>query len=211
MQVLNRRDIAPPEISGGDSFRFTHKETAHTSKASDYFTWQDRIRDHRKANALEPVSPVESEHQLCQQLPPEWCSHSENNRPWVNTRLSWSDLWSGAVAYVKLMASGFQTVSQNEANRRARICAGCYLNVTLQGCGACSQMAELITGEVAKKRTDYDDALKACAACLCPNKATAHFPLELLEGADPNDEKQARFTEFCWRNKTSENYLPRAA
>jgi hypothetical protein len=211
MQVLNNRDLAPPELTSGDSFRFTHPETMHVSAASEYYTWQERIRDHRKANNLPPISAATVEDQLCKQLPPEWCSHAENNRAWVNTRFSWGDIVTGAVAYVKLAVSGFQTVSQPEADRRARICAGCFLNVNAQGCGACGKMGELITGDIAKKKTQFDAALKACAACLCPNRATVHFPLEILEAADPNDEKQPLFTDFCWRKKSSDNYLPELA
>jgi hypothetical protein len=203
MQILSRRDVTPP-----DGFRFTHPETSHRSEAMDWFTWQDRIRAHRKANDLPPISETVADDQLCQQLPPEWCSHAENNRKWVNTRLSLGDIVNGFVAYVKLAIRGFETVSQAEADRRARICAGCFLNVNAQGCGACGQMATLITGDIAKKKTAFDDALKACAACLCPNKSTVHFPLSILEEADPNDEKQPLFADFCWRKKTSENYLP---
>jgi hypothetical protein len=211
MQVLNNRDVAPPEISGGDSFRYTHKETSHRSVGPDYWTWQDRIKEHRKANDLPAITAIEAEDQLCKTLPPGWCSHSENNRPFVETRLSLSDIFNGAIAYAKLALTGFQTVSQGEANRRARLCAGCFLNVTLQGCGACGKMGEAITGDVANKKTDYDDALKACAACRCPNKSTVHFPLPLLESADPGDEKQPLFVDFCWRKKNSENYRPAAA
>lgn len=211
MQVLSNRDIAPPEISGGDSFRYTHSETAHVSKAMDWHTWQQLIREHRKGNNLPPVSPDEADHQMCQQLPPAWCSHSENNRLFVETRLSLGDILTGAAAYAKLAMTGFDTVSQSEANRRARICAGCFLNVNLQGCGVCGKMATLITGDVAKKKTEHDATLKACAACRCPNRATVHFPFSILEQADPNDEKQPFFTDFCWRKKTSDNYLPLAA
>lgn len=205
-QILSRREITPP-----DGFRYTHRETGYVSSAVDWYTWQESIRTHRTANNLPAISPDEAEDQMCQQLPPDWCQHSENNRRWVNTRLSWSDIVTGVVAYAKLALSGFQTVSQPEANRRARICAGCFLNVTIQGCGACSKIAELITGDVASKKTEYDDALKACAACQCPNRSTVHFPLSLLEQADPNDEKQPLFADFCWRKKDGENYLPAAA
>lgn len=213
MQILRNRDLCPPEITSGDSFRYTHSETQHRSIAPTYYDWIERIRAHRTANNLPQIAPEEAENQLCQQLPPEWCHHSENNRTWVDTRLSWGDIAAGVVAYAKFALSGFTSVSQAESNRRARICAGCFLLVPIQGCGACSKLASLITGDVAQKRTDYDDALngKACAACRCPNKSIVHFPLGVLEQADPGDAKQPAFADFCWRKKTSDNYLPAAA
>lgn len=211
-QLLRNKDIAPPENTGGDSYRFTHQETGHRSVAMTYYDWIERIKAHRTANNLPPITEVDATSQLCAQLPPEWCEHDNpNSRSWVNTRLSWGDIAEGAKAYLRFALSGFTTVSQAEANRRARICAGCFLNVLVQGCGACAKIATLITGDVANKTTPYDGTLKACAACKCPNKATVHFPLPLLEQADPNDEKQPAFTDFCWRKRTSENYFPAAA
>lgn len=212
MQVLKNRDLCPPEITGGDSFRYTHSETLHKSTANTHYDWWNRIVEHRKANALPPITQADAENQLCQQLGPEWCQHDNpNSRSWVNTRLSWGDIAEGAKAYLRFALSGFTTVSQAEADRRARLCAGCFLNVLVQGCGACAKIATLITGDVAKKATPYDGTLKACAACKCPNKATVHFPIDLLEQADPSDEKQPAFTDFCWRKKSSPNYLPAAA
>lgn len=203
-QILSRRDVCPP-----DGFRYTHRETGHTSTAMDWFTWQDKIREHRKANNLPVISEADADAQLCLQLAPEWCAHSENNRSWVNTRLSFGDIAAGVLAYARLALSGFKTVEQSEANRRARICAGCYLLVAPQGCGVCSQMANLITGDVAQKKTDYDAALgmKACAACRCPVKSLVHFPMEELDRAD-DANKQEAFADFCWRKLGGENRLP---
>lgn len=202
MQRLNNRDLAPP-----DFFRYTHSETGHVTTARDAYNWMDKIRAHRTANSLPPVTDAMAEDQLCKTLPPEWCSHSNNTRPHVSTRLSFGDLARGVIAYAKLALTGFTTVPQEEANRRARTCAGCYFNVNPQGCGACSQMAELVVGDVAGKKTDYDAALKACAVCGCPSKPLVHFPISILEAADPGDAKQAMFPEFCWRLKGGENYV----
>lgn len=213
-QVLRNRDLCPPEITSGDSFRYTHAETGHISAAPTYYDWIERIKAHRTANNLPPVSEAECQNQLCQTLDPSWCVHDDpQSRSWVNPRLSWGDVADGAIAYIKFALSGFKSVSQEEANRRARICAGCFLLVPIQGCGACSKLASLIVGDVAQKKTVHDDALnsKACAACRCPTKSLVHFPLSTLEEADPTDGKQPAFTDFCWRKKTSVNYLPAAA
>lgn len=183
----------------------------HDSKAMTHYDWWQAIIAHRKGNELPPITQADAEDQLCQQLPPEWCEYSENNRTWVDTRLSWGDIVEGAKAYIKLALTGFQTVSQDEANRRARICAGCFLRVPIQGCGACSKIASLIMGDVAQKKTQYDESLnaKACAACRCPVKSLVHFPLNLLEEAE--SDAQEKFTDFCWRKRSGDNYQPATA
>lgn len=207
--LLKNREISPP-----DFFRFTHAETGYVSTAIDWYTWQENIAAHRKANTLPPITPEEAEAQLCETLPPGHCKHlpaDRKNRSWVNTRLRFGDIAQGMKAYVSLIASGFQTVSQSEANRRAAICSSCYLRITPQGCGACVKLSRLITGDLARKTTIHDSHLqnRACAACSCALQSIVHFPLALLERAD-NDAKQEAFTPFCWRKKTRENYLPEA-
>lgn len=208
MQLKNR-DISPP-----DFFRFTHPETGFVSQAIDWYTWQENIAAHRKANKLPPITPEEAEAQLCETLPPGHCKHApaeKKNRSWVNTRLRFGDIAQGMKAYLALITSGFKTVSQEEADRRARICSGCYLRITPQGCGACVKLSRLITGELARKKTAHDSHLanKACAVCSCGVQSIVHFPMPLLEQAD-TPEKQALYPDFCWRQKTGMNYQPDA-
>lgn len=207
MQVLSNRDIAPPEITGGDSFRYTHRETAHRSAATDYWTWWTRIKEHRKANNLPPITQTEAESQLCDQLPPGWCHGDDPNRPHVDVRISLNEVWDVMKVFESFVVSGFNFVSQEEANRRARICIGCPNNVNLSGCGACRQMGEMLVGELAKRSTPHDPALKTCAVCKCLNKAQVHIPLDSLDAKD-SPEKQALYPSFCWLKISGENFLP---
>lgn len=196
MQRLLRKDVVPP-----DSYRFTHSETAHTSRGPDYWTWMENIRAHRKANNLELPADMDAraEDQLCKQIPPEWCEHSEK-AGWVNTRMSFGDVMDGMKAFAKLMLGGFQFVDQAEADRRARICAGCFANTSAQGCGTCRKLASLITGPVAGKRTQYDSDLKVCAICRCVNAAKVWFPQAILDEIT-TPEQQALFPDFCWQKQ----------
>lgn len=178
-----------------------------------YYDWVQNARRHRTANSLPTPENFEllMNDQLCQQLPPEWCEHDDaakTDRPWVNVNLSFADIVSGAKAYLSFALSGFKSVDQSEADRRARICSGCFLRVPIQGCGACNKMGTLITGSLAQKRTAYDDRLKnkACAPCKCPVQSIVHFPLSLLSEKDA--DKQDVFPEFCWRRVGSLNYAP---
>lgn len=206
MLRLKNRDLVVPEDGEGRNFRFLNPETKHWSEASDYYTWSERIRLHRKANGLREISMAEAEEQLCKGIPPEWCSRDKGDAsPSVNTRFGWSELVEGMKAFAKVIFTGF--VSQSEANRRASICGSCYFNINPSGCGTCNKMAGLITGPVAGRKTDYDASLKACAVCQCTLKSLVHFPLSALE---TSPEKQAAYPDFCWQKIGRDNYLPDA-
>lgn len=206
MLRLINRDHSPP-----DFFRYRHAETGWLSKAVDHYNWIREITGHRKGNNLPPITAGQAEDQLCQTLPPGWCEHDDgerSGRSWVNTRLSWHQIVEGAKAYLAFIASGFDSVPQPEANRRAAICSSCFLNVQVQGCGSCLKLASLVTGTVAGKTTPHDDYLanKACAACGCPSRSIVHFPMNLLDQADTS-EKQGAYTDFCWRKIGSSNRI----
>lgn len=203
MLRLNRTDTCPP-----DGFRYTHPESRFTTKAIDVWTWMQKIREHRKANNLPPITQAEAEDQLCQQIPPQNC-HQEgpvNASVNVNTRLRWVDVLAGTRAYMALLTGNLQMVAQGEADRRARICSGCYFRTVPQGCGSCVKIGRLITGDIAQKQTPYDDNLvnRACAVCSCPVASLVHFPMEALSRTD-TPEKQSAYPEFCWRKAGGAN------
>lgn len=204
MMRLKKRYLVPP-----DGFRFMVPETRHQVTATNWRDWIDKIKLHYRSNGLEIPSNIAeiAEHQLCRQLSPDNCDRAEKDAPQISTRLSLGELWSGVKAHVKGLVYGF--VDQDEANRRAHICGGCYFNVNPQGCGACAQLGEFVTGDVARQTTKHDEELKACAVCKCPNKSIVHFPITLLEESD-TPEKQALYPEFCWRQRQSSNYLAAA-
>jgi len=114
------------------------------------------------------------------------------------------DIW-GFFAKVKAWwNSEDEPVTQEEANRRAAICASCPMNQTIYGlgCGSCSNVLTRIGSEVfsliANKRTTSDDGLKNCAVCACSLKVIVHAPLSVLnENQDP--ERASEWPLHCWR------------
>lgn len=196
MRKLKSRETAPP-----DFFRYTHPETGHKSKAVDWWTWGSLIKVHRTANNLDcPPNMMEiAEDQLCGTIPPEWCDHADAGK-WVNLRFGLDDLKRGMKAFVSLMSGGFDFVPQEEAERRAYICAGCPLNVDIAGCGACAKIGELIVGDVAKQHTQYDNDLRSCAVCHCTNSVKIWFPMRALDTTD-RPEFQEAYPEWCWLKK----------
>lgn len=195
MLKLNNREIGVPEDGDGRYFRYRHRETGHWSVGFDWFTWQERIRTHRQSNNLSPVSVEETEDQLCRTLPPGWCKQDKTNAPAAGLlpRFGWAQVVAAMKAFAKVAFTGF--VDQAEANRRAAICSACYFNVNPSGCGSCQKLASLVTGELARRKTSYDANLKACAVCQCALRALVHFPLNLLD----IEQKQEQLPDFCWQ------------
>lgn len=210
MMLLKNRDQTPP-----DGFRYVHVESGFVSRAIDIYNWFENIKAHRKANGYPPITVEQAMDQQCATLPPQWCEHDseqQGSRDWVNTRLHWRHIAEGMKAYLALIVSGFKTVDQEEANRRARICASCYLKVTPQGCGACLKLSQLITGDIAQKKTPYEDQLvnKACAVCSCAVSSIVHFPMSALDKND-TPEKQNAYPDFCWRKVSGNNRIEEAS
>jgi hypothetical protein len=95
-------------------------------------------------------------------------------------------------------------VSQEEAERRANICAGCPNNVTLQfSCGACmGGVMKLIHGVLGDRKTKNDYALGACLVCSCELKSAVHVPLDVQHNG-LNDELKNDFRQIthCWKRE----------
>lgn len=202
MRKLKNRSLVPP-----DSYRYTDPISGHQTESSTYGDWIEAARQHRIANGFDvPLDFTgQMEDQLCGSIPPEWCEREAGDvASWVNTRFSWTDVQAGMVAFSEWGRQGLPLVDEAEANRRARICVTCPLNVHVSGCAACHKIASILTGLVAKKVSQHDDQLKACAVCHCANRAQIWFPLDVLDSKN-TPEKQAALPSFCWQKAGGEN------
>lgn len=198
-RLLRNKSICPP-----DEFRYTHPETGHRTVAKDYYNWVEAAREHRKAMGLPWAYDQEArmQEQLCSQLSPDWCEYMREGDVWIDTRLTLTSIIDFTKTLIAHAASGAHYVDQEEANRRAKICATCYLNIPAAGCGACHALSTLTAGG---RSTPYDAALKNCAVCHCYNSAQVHFPLTTLEVND-TPLKQSQYPRHCWKHKGGINY-----
>lgn len=201
-----------------DFFRYTHAEDGWVSTGINWWDmWENSegsVVKHRNGNGYPPVTEAEVENQLCEQIGPAYCQQDDPGSPtarFVNTRLKWSHIVEGVKPYLKFLVGAITPVSQTEADRRARVCASCYLRVNPQGCGSCVKIARLITGEIAGKKTQHDSHLvnRACAVCACPVASLVWFPMPILETPEVDSpEKQKAYPDFCWRKRGAVNYQP---
>jgi hypothetical protein len=176
-------------------------EDGFTAHAWTYVDWINVAIQHAQANNLPIPEPSKMEEQLCMTLPPGWCSYDAPNR--TSTVLEWKDVLRGAESLARFMANGMQQVDQAEADRRARICSMCYLNVPMSGCSACQAAVNKLASGMKSK---HDATLKSCAVCKCVLKMKVHFPISILDKETENVKNQYKAIAHCWLNKSSENY-----
>lgn len=85
---------------------------------------------------------------------------------------------------------------QEEAERRAAICAGCPLNKAETWCAGCFMKA--LMGRVASMlggwATSSDAKLKSCGVCGCKLSLKVWVPKGVMKYPDLKD----RWPEWCW-------------
>lgn len=195
---LTNSRVCPP-----DGFRYVFPEDGFIAHAWTYNDWIATGEAHRVANNYEiPDLPQRMEEQICKTLEPGWCEYDDPGRRRATTVMAWQDVLHGTKQMAAWLAQGMHFTSQEEADRRAAICAKCYLNVHVSGCAACHALVETVVRNVSSK---YDPFLKACAACKCLLRAKVHFPMEVLDREDPG--VQELYPEHCWLNKNGPNYV----
>ena len=109
--------------------------------------------------------------------------------------------WRDIKAFLLKVASWWnagECVSQDEADRRAAICAGCELNQTafLPGCPGCTNMAAEVFKFIGGKKTASDVALKSCGHCGCQNSVIVWAPLDALV---KNETELPPVPARCWK------------
>jgi hypothetical protein len=93
----------------------------------------------------------------------------------------------------------FELVSQEEAERRAKICAACPHQIATSGCWGCKGIAGMLPHIAGARKTSYDPQLKACGICGCYNAVSVHLPVDVQGGEGLN------FPDFCWKSKQAQS------
>jgi hypothetical protein len=92
----------------------------------------------------------------------------------------------------------FELVAQEEAERRAEICAKCPMQIPTSGCWGCKGIAGLLPQIAGAKTTSFDLQLSACGVCGCYNAVSVHLPLSVQQDANLD------FPSYCWKKSQSE-------
>jgi hypothetical protein len=205
--LLKNQMLAPP---GG--WKYYQDETGYWINAITEETLVRRVAAHRHNNQLAPVKAphetlaAEIEDWICQRMTPR----NQSRHCDMGVRHVSGVVWSAVVDFLKsnlaYFASGQEQVTQDEAERRASICATCPLNVPVVGCGACAAaIKEYRTKIAGVQGTKVDGQLRACGICKCDLKTIVHFPLATLRAKGDNN-----FPDWCWQKRGGVSELPSA-
>ena len=137
---------------------------------------------------------------LPESLRDEACAKMSDAAPEVLRQkrlIGWRDIKAFFLKVASWWKAG-ECVSQDEADRRAAICAGCELNQTafLPGCPGCTNMAAEVFKFIGGKKTASDAALKSCGHCGCQNSIIVWAPLDALV---KNETELPPVPARCWK------------
>ena len=171
----------------------------------------DRVRDYRHANAIPTGLGFEDEleEEVCGRYP-DACLETDPRVPPREGSLTGEDVIHGTEICISRWSKNTPPPSQEEANRRALICANCAWQRTLQvGCGGrCGQFLswlaeQAVAGLIHPGKTPYDDRLHSCGVCHCYNSIAVWVPLEMqwsvLSEKQKSQFKLAAETQGCWK------------
>jgi hypothetical protein len=156
------------------------------------------VREHRIANGypLPPGWQEELESEICKNYGPETCRYVDETPKTQPRSIHISDVKNFLRVVGTWMSGGGGFVPQQEAERRAAICAACPKNQEIEGCTACSNLVATVTSVLGDRGTKFDGQLKGCAVCSCSNAAQAHIPLEVLH---KGVTAEMEFPSHCWK------------
>ena len=199
MLKLKRKNMDPPS---GWVFPI---ENGFVIKAGHFDKLIREIIRHLEVNGHEIPDNLEDivENYICTQNPQSICEGDGPKRHFPNSR----EIETVTKAIVQVARKGKDAfVSQEEAQKRAEVCAGCPKNINVWGCFLCTGLMKLITKSYGRKTT-VDGYLRACAVCKCVNAAQVHLSKKVLANL-PTDVDIKDYPEKdeypCWKRELLE-------
>lgn len=168
------------------------------------------ITAHRAANGIPRTSEEEVqadvEDQICKRVGHEWCRNM-NAEKW-GFRLDWDTIKAGtktlATEAIRTISGEEPWCSQEEAERRAAICAKCFANQRGGECLGCGFM-DLVRGVIAETcsghSTKSDSLIQSCQVCGCLLKCKVHYPAAVL-ASSMTEKQRSAYADVpdCWMN-----------
>jgi len=197
-----KRIKIPSQIPYGGEYRLNIPEIGMVGNGMNFEALLRSIREWRRANSM-PIGldfENEVEREVCAKYSVE-CDDHPTTKP-RKQRLSLATVLRGTNVLLSFKLAGSPYVSQEEANRRAAICAACVWNQDYaKPCGGnCGGLKEVVSKIIGHAKTDYDDRLKSCGICGCVAQAHCWLPLEFLaKGVTSDMREQFAAVENCWK------------
>jgi hypothetical protein len=199
--------IQRPDVPPLGGWNYTAPQTGVRIEGNDPSHLVANVRKHLRGNGIKPPEGLAEivEHDICQrELVP--CTKQDRARVWTTVKSGTDAL----LAAVKSFAATGESpkVDQQEAERRASICASCPLNVPLDtGCQECKakgrnflrllRAAARTLGSALGLHTRQDARLKQCADCRCELRLKVHVRFSALP--PPPANLRSRVPSKCWQ------------
>jgi hypothetical protein len=194
LTIVDKQLIPPGE------FRYQQPETGFKVQTRSWSQMLQQVHSHRVANFgcdIQEGWQARLEHDYCLQNNldgTQWCSDEKYYAPDESRPLHWSDIQRFLFSMIQWVAGGRKLVEQDEAERRAAICATCPKNVDLHvACPSCVKLDALIAETKGDRATSLDASLRNCEVCRCHNSTAVFFPLESMSN------KGLNFPDHCWK------------
>lgn len=199
MPKLLEQDTVPP---GG--WRYRVPETGFVIQAWSWAALVPKVVAHYQANATKP--PPDLEDLVVKYACDTYAKCDEGGIPNRIARNVLKGLHVNEV--IRFTQTLFDAVkrgeriSQDEANRRASICAGCEFNQKPEGCTGCNSSAikGLVSTLSQAGRTPHDAQLQSCRFCGCFIQSLIWYPLETLQKFTDQAEN-AELPNHCWKKR----------
>lgn len=198
----------PERIPYGGIYKLDWPEGGMVGFGTGFNMLLDNIRRYRKANGI-PIGlgfDDEVEAQVCLRYPRE-CHHAMPDTVPKAVKFGWLDVVAGTKAIIQHKILGMLE-SQEEADRRAAICAKCPMKteVHLQCAGLCGELQAVVNSLVGARETSSHSAIdkKCCAVCRCYLTAVPFVPLDIQTSVLSEEQKQ-QFRDVaasgypCWK------------
>lgn len=189
-------------------FVMDDKASGFVGQGINFETLVANVQKFRRANEIPIGLGFESELEaaVCAKYPSECKETDINLPPKTAPRLRLKDVILGTKVMLSLIGARLvgnnPIVSEEEAARRANICAGCKFNVKypLPCGGFCGELRDLVHSIVGNRKSHRDDELGACGICGCELKSSVWVVREIqFDPLPENLKNQFRGIEWCWK------------
>lgn len=193
-----KTSVVPP---GGYHFYETHDGLRVKIESDSYEALSAALLRYRINNGIPPGNPQQDVFDYVCNTWPHYCHDNDPYNKLVGREPSMGEMLSRRVVVwmTKLWNAGASNeVKNEEAERRAAICATCPLNVDYKagGCGACLDGVERLAFTwLRTRKTTRDKELKACSATGALNRCAVQ-----AQSLPPmSAEQQVALHPNCWR------------
>ena len=200
-RLIVTRDVEHPV----GEWKFHVEQTGVTLKSASAATLQRATLQHLKVNNVAlPKGDFKQwfEDAMCRQqgYGDPYCGTAPTVLQKQASTVTWPQLERFAKTMWGLIKTGLKLVDQEEADRRAAICAECPLNKEFGlGCQGCRGLLARAKDALGSRATGHEDKLKDCLACGCTLKLKVWIPTEVLDKGEQGSAKP-EYASGCWRH-----------